>query len=63
MQAAQPSLFADFLSANLLIHIDEKGPKNNFPVKIGLFIYEFKIRGPKWRSLSTANNEGNLISL
>jgi hypothetical protein len=33
---------------------------NNFPVKIGLFICEFKIRGPNWRSLSTANNEGNL---
>ncbi len=33
---------------------------NNFPVKIGLFICEFKICGPKWRSLSTANNEGNL---
>ncbi len=33
---------------------------NNFPVKNGLFICEFKIRGPKWRNVSTANNEGNL---
>ncbi len=33
---------------------------NNFQVKTGLFICEFKIRGPKWRSLSTANNEVNL---
>jgi hypothetical protein len=33
---------------------------NNFPVKNGLFICEFEISGPKWRSLSTANNEGNL---
>ena len=32
----------------------------NFLVKNGLFISEFKIRGPKWRDVSTANNEGNL---
>ncbi len=28
----------------------------NFTVKNGLFICKFKIRGPKWRYLSTANN-------
>ncbi len=29
---------------------------NNFPVINGLFIYEFKIRGPKWQNISTANS-------
>ncbi len=32
----------------------------NFRVKNGLFISEFKIRGPNWRNVSTSNNEGNL---
>ncbi len=34
--------------------------KDNFQVKNGLFICEFKIHGPKWRNVSTSNNEGNL---
>ena len=29
----------------------------------GLFICEFKILGPKWRNVSTANNEGKLTHL
>ncbi len=58
----RPSLFADFLSANSLIHIEKRVQYNNFPVQIGLFIYNFKIRGPKWQFLSTANNEGNLYA-
>jgi hypothetical protein len=33
---------------------------DTFQVKNGLFIYEFKIRGPKWWNVTTANNEGNL---
>ncbi len=33
---------------------------DNFPVKKGLFICKFKIRGPNWQNVSTANNEGNL---
>ncbi len=33
---------------------------DNFPVENGLFICEFKISGPKWRNVSTANNDGNL---
>jgi len=33
---------------------------NNFLVKNGLFICEFRIRSPKWRIVSTANFEGNL---
>ncbi len=34
--------------------------KWQFSVKNSLFICEFKIRGPKWRNVSTANYEGNL---
>ncbi len=62
------------LSANLLIHIDKIGKNDNFwvkndnflvqndnfLVKYGLLIGKFRIRGPKWRNISTANNEGNL---
>jgi len=33
---------------------------DNFLVKNGLFICEFRIRGPNWWNVSTANNEGNL---
>jgi len=35
---------------------------DNFLVKNGLFICEFRIRGPKWRNVSTVNNEGNLYN-
>ncbi len=42
-----PSLFEDFLSANSLIHIGKMVQNDNIPVKNGLFICEFKIRGPK----------------
>ncbi len=52
----RPSLFAIFLSANSLIHIGKLVQNDNFPVKNGLFICDFKIRGPKWRNVSTANN-------
>jgi len=31
-----------------------------FLVKNGLFIFEFRIRSPKWRNVSSANNERNL---
>ncbi len=27
------------------------------------FIYELKIRGPKWRNISTASNEGDLYNI
>ncbi len=37
-----------------MVHID------NFPIKNGRFIFEFKIRGPKWQNVTTAKNEGNL---
>jgi hypothetical protein len=53
-----PSLFADFLSTNSLIHISKNCQNDHFPVR--LFISEFKVRGPNWWSISTANNEGNL---
>ena len=56
----RPSLFADFLSANSLIHISKLVKNGNFLVKNGLFICKFKICGPKWRDVSTTNNEGNL---
>jgi len=56
----RPSLFADFSAANSLIHIDKIGQNDNFLVKNELFICEFRIRGPKWRNVSTANNEGKL---
>ncbi len=55
-----PRLFVDFLSANSLIHIGKTVQNDSFPVKNGLFIFKFKIRGPKWRNVSTANNEVNL---
>ncbi len=29
----------------------------------GIYTYEFKIRGIKWRNIFTANNEGNLYYL
>ncbi len=41
------SLFTDFLSANSLIHIGKIVQNDNFPVKNGLFICKFNIRGPK----------------
>ena len=52
----RPSLFADceFAYSHL-----KNGHKWLY-VKNGLFISEFRIRGPKWRNVSTANNEGNL---
>ncbi len=43
-----------------LFTLTKRVQNNNFSVKTGLFFCEFKIRGPKWRSLSIANNEGNL---
>ncbi len=43
-----------------LIAWTKRVQNKNFLVKNGLFICEFKICGPKCRSLSTANNEGNL---
>ena len=36
---------------------------DDFLVKNGLFICEFKIRGPKYQDVSTANYEGNLYSV
>ncbi len=43
-----------------LFTLDKMVQNDNFLVKNGLFICEFKIRGLKWRNVSTANNEGNL---
>ena len=54
------SLFADFLSANSLIHISKLVKYDKFLVKNGLCICKFRIRGPKWRNVSTANNERNM---
>ena len=56
----RPLLFADFLSVNSLIHISKLVQNDNLLFKNGFFIYEFRIRGSKWRNISTANNEGNL---
>ena len=44
----RPSLFADFLSANFhYIHYSKLVQIDNFLVKNGLYICEFRIRGPK----------------
>ena len=53
-------LFADFLSSNSLVHISKLVQNGNFLVKNGLFICEWKIQGPNWQIVSTANYEGNL---
>ena len=55
----QPSLFAVFLSANSLIHIEKLLKNADFLVRNGLFICKFSIRGPRWRNLYTANNEAS----
>ncbi len=34
--------------------------KGQFCSQNGLYICEFKIHGPNWQNVSTANNEGNL---
>ncbi len=44
--------------ANSIIHNPNMVQNDNFKVKYGLFICEFKIRGPKWWNVSTANNMG-----
>ncbi len=59
-QYRRPSLFADFLSANSLIHI---GKKNIILQSKMDFICEFMIRGLKWQNVSTANNKGNLYHM
>ena len=59
----QPSLFAVFLSANSLIHIEKLLKNADFLVRNGLFICKFSIRGPRWRNLYTANNEASLYTL
>ncbi len=46
----------------LLIRIGKKVQNVKYSVKDGLAIRKFKIRGPKWRNVSTANNEGNLYT-
>ena len=56
----QPLLFEYFLSMDSLIHISKLVKNDNFLAKNGLFICEFRIRGPKWRNVSIVNNEGNL---
>ena len=56
----RPSLFADFLFANYLIHISNLVKNDSFLVKNRLFSSKFKICGPKCWNVSTANNEGNL---
>ena len=56
----QPSLFADFLSVNLLIHDSKLAKNDNFLVKNGCFNSKFKIWGRKWWNVFTANYEGNL---
>ncbi len=43
-----------------LFTLEKMVQNDNFPVKNGLFICKFKIRGPKWRNVSTTNNKGNL---
>ena len=50
-----PSLFADLLSVNSLIHMDKIGKMQIFKSKI-----DFSIRGPKCQNISTANYKGNL---
>ncbi len=61
-QYRRPSLFAIFFICEFAYsHWKKMAQNDNFPVKNGLLICEFKIRGgPMWRNLSTANNEGNL---
>ncbi len=38
-------------------------PKWQFYSQKWTFFCDFKIRGPKWRNISTANNEGNLYNI
>ncbi len=45
-----------------LFTLAKSGQNDYFLVKNGLFICEFKIRGSKWRKVSTANNDGNHVS-
>jgi hypothetical protein len=47
LNTGSPRYSRIFLSANLLIPIAKNGQIDNFPFKKGLFICEFKIRGPK----------------
>ena len=55
-----PCYSRTFLSANLLIHILKLVQNDKFKSKMDFFICEFKICGPKWQKVSTANNKGNL---
>jgi hypothetical protein len=41
----------------ICLFISKKGPYVKFQVKNGLFICEFKICDPKWRNVSSTNNE------
>ena len=58
-----PRYLQTILSANLLIHILKLVQNDNFKPKMDFFICKFKICGPKWQKVSTANNEGNLYSM
>jgi hypothetical protein len=58
-----PHYFRTFYLQICLFTLTKMAQNDNFPVKNDLFICEFNIRGPKWRNVSTANNEGNLYSL
>ena len=53
----RPSLFADFLSANLFIHNGKIGLKCRLAIQKGLLFCEFIF---VVQNVSSANNEGNL---
>jgi hypothetical protein len=54
-----PLLFADFLSANSLIHKVKSGQNDKFLVKNGIF----QDSRSKIRKVSTAKNEGDLYHI
>ncbi len=58
--AVQVSISPTFYEQLLHITVTKLVKNYNFLVKKGFFICKFGIWGPKWRNVSTSNNEGNL---
>ena len=52
-----------FLSVNSVIRLSKLVKNDNFLDKNGLFICKFRIRGPIWCFVYTANNKGNLYNI
>ncbi len=59
----QPSIFADFLSMNLLIRIVKKIQNVNFPVKNGLLFVNSRFTVQNDGNYLPGINRGNLYSI